>query len=109
MAVPSSGELSLGKIRNEIENNDYDAGPYIANETNLKSAETGVYGAINTDSDEYPDGIVPFAMSEWYLYDHDASGTSEPLDLTFSGIAIQLSKRPTFTGVLISNVGKVEN
>ena len=73
MTVPSSGELSLGKIRQELETSDYSAGPYTTNATSLSDSETGLYAVINTASPSYPNGTAPFAMSEWYSYDNAAS------------------------------------
>ena len=74
MTVPSSGELSLGKIRQELEStstsNDYNEGPYTSAETSLSASETGVYDTINTGSEDRPDGVSPFAMSEWRGYGH---------------------------------------
>ena len=74
MTVPSSGEISLGKIRQELEStstsNDYNEGPYTSAETSLSASETGVYATINSGSEDRPDGVSPFAMSEWRGYGH---------------------------------------
>ena len=80
MAVPSSGEISLGKIRQELEStstsNDYDNGPYTSAATAMKAAEIGTYDTINTSnaSGDRPNNTSPYSMSEWYSYDHNASG-----------------------------------
>ena len=76
MAVPSSGQLSLASIRGELENNTYS--PYTSAATSLGSASNGTYGTINTNnaSADRPDGSTPHAMSEFYNYDHDKSGTT---------------------------------
>ena len=75
MTVPSSGEISLGKIRQELEStstsNDYNEGPYTSAETSLSSSEAGIYATINTGSEDRPDGSAPFQMSEWYGYGHN--------------------------------------
>ena len=77
MTVPSSGELSLGKIRQELEStgtgNDYDNGPYTSAETSLSSSSVGIYDTINTGSEDRPNASAPFKMSEWYGYDHHAA------------------------------------
>ena len=69
MPVPSSGELSLGKIRQELEStgtgNDYDQGPYTSAETSLSSSSVGIYDTINTGSEDRPNASAPFKMSEW--------------------------------------------
>ena len=77
MPVPSSGELSLGKIRQELEStgtgNDYDQGPYTSAETSLSSSSVGIYDTINTGSEDRPNASAPFKMSEWHGYDHHAA------------------------------------
>ena len=76
MAVPSSGELSLRNIHQEIVYNDYTDDDYDeapAGGYSLTDASNGTYGTINTDNDaaDRPDGSAPHAMSEFYAYDHD--------------------------------------
>ena len=75
MTVPSSGEISLGKIRQELEStstsNDYNEGPYTSAATSLSASETGVYDTINSGSENRPDGVAPFKMSEWHGYGHN--------------------------------------
>ena len=72
MAVPGSGTLSLGKIRQELQTANYAGGPYTAAATGLDPAENGTYATINTCSPYYPLSANPANMSEWYGYDHDA-------------------------------------
>ena len=72
MAVPSSGEISLGKIRQELQTANYAGGPYTSAATGLDPAENGTYATINTCSEYYPLSANPANMSEWYGYDHDA-------------------------------------
>ena len=73
MAVPLSGELSLGKVRQEFHNDNYISGPYTSNATELKEASTGTYGNINfaNSVNRRPDQNAPHALSEFYGYDHD--------------------------------------
>ena len=77
MAVPSTGSLSLAKIRDEIENNNYNANlyGYTSGQTSLIDLSDGTYDAINTAnaSADRPNGLTPHSMSEFYSYDHDAS------------------------------------
>ena len=77
MAVPASGEISLAKIRNEIETNAYGTA-YTAGSTSLTSLSTGVYDTINTANAaaDRPDGATPHNMSEFFSYDHDFSSFS---------------------------------
>jgi hypothetical protein len=72
MAVPLTGTLSLGKIRQELQTANYAGGPYTAAATGLDPAENGTYATINTCSPYYPLSANPANMSEWYGYDHDA-------------------------------------
>jgi hypothetical protein len=72
MAVPGTGEISLGKIRQELQAANYTSGPYTAAATGLDPAENGTYATINTCSPYYPLSANPAKMSEWYGYDHDA-------------------------------------
>ena len=77
MAVPSSGVLSLIAIMNEVDDDDYTAGGQYSN-ISLKDLSDGTVDTINTAnaSAARPDGSAPHAMSEFYEYDHDLSGTS---------------------------------
>lgn len=72
MAVPGSGPISLGKIRQELQTANYAGGPYTSAATSLDPAENGTYATINTCSPSYPLSANPAKMSEWYGYDHDA-------------------------------------
>ena len=78
MAVPASGAISLAKIRDEIENNNYNNSiyGYTSGETSLTSLSNGTYDTINTNNaaSDRPDGSAPHAMSEFYNYDHDKQG-----------------------------------
>lgn len=82
MAVPISGAISLAKIRDEFENDDYNNSlyGYTSAATSLQGLWIGTYGAINTAS-TYP-GVStthasvasePHKMSEFYAYNHDAA------------------------------------
>ena len=80
MPCPSSGEISLGKIRQELEStgtsDDYNDGPYTSGATSMARAEDERYDTINTNnaSGDRPNGSAPHSMAEWYSYDHNASG-----------------------------------
>jgi len=72
MACPSSGELSLNKIYNEVDNDNYNAGISNTN-ISLTNLSDGTVDTINTGnaSSDRPDGSAPHEMSEFYSYDHD--------------------------------------
>jgi len=78
MAVPSSGELSLTSIFAELNENDYYVNPdgYSPSLKKLSTGGSPPGEAINTnnDADDRPDESAPHSMSEFYGYDHDASG-----------------------------------
>ena len=81
MAVPSSGQLSLLAIKNEIDEDDYTAGESYSN-VSLKNLSDGTDGTINTNNaaSDRPDGSAPHGMDEFYGYNHDepAPGGSPP-------------------------------
>lgn len=78
MAVPdATTAISLAKIRNEIEENNYDHSlyGYTTGSTSLADLSDGTIDTINTNNDsaDRPDGSTPHAMSEFFSYDHDAA------------------------------------
>jgi len=80
MAVPTSGQLTLGKIYRELIYDDYNASNSVSGvSASLKNMSTGVTETLNTSGATLvPDGSVPHKMSEWYGYDHDASTATAP-------------------------------
>ena len=70
MAVPSSGSLSLAGIGLETKSSAYSTSA--TGQTSLQTIATET--TFNTNSESTPDGEIPYAMSEWYGYDHDAVG-----------------------------------
>jgi hypothetical protein len=84
MAVPGSGALSLVRIKNEVNEDDYNAGVSFTG-ISLQELATGV---INTNSASRPNTSVPHAMSEWYGYDEDAEpvfANAKAVSKTISG------------------------
>jgi hypothetical protein len=69
MVLPASGPISLQNINTEL-------GRTSTATIGLQQAETGVYGAINQNSAQRPDGVAPHSMNEWYGYDHSASAVT---------------------------------
>lgn len=61
MALPTSGTISMGQIRNEV--SDLTA----SNPISLNSLESGSYFPI-TRSPNKPNGTTPNGMGEWYGY-----------------------------------------
>ena len=68
MALPASGEIKLSDIGAEFSAANLDL--------SLGGLEGNIYGAINTASPSYPDGLQPNEFSEWYSYDHNASSNA---------------------------------
>lgn len=66
MALPSSGQLSISDILTEGGQSSTRAN------TTLRDLATGAVFTINTASPSYPNGVAPYAISEWYDYDHSA-------------------------------------
>ena len=105
MTVPNTGEISLGKIRQELEStstsNDYNEGPYTGS-TSLSGSETGVYDTINSGSVDRPDGVGPFKMSEWRGYGHNIAwylnwGANIKNNFVLSGSRSQANTAPNNT------------
>jgi len=67
MALPSSGQISFSDINTEL-------GQSSDAELSLNDAANGNVATINTNSPDTPDSSTPHAISEWYSYDHSASG-----------------------------------
>lgn len=78
MAVPASGQLTLGKIHRELIYDNYNASTAPGSNVSLKNMSTGVTETLNTGSTSIPDGSTPHKMSEWYGYDHDVSTATAP-------------------------------
>jgi hypothetical protein len=67
MTLPSSGTLTMNAINSEL-------GRSSNSQISLDTAENGGYGAINQNSRSRPNASNPAAMSEWYGYNHRATG-----------------------------------
>jgi hypothetical protein len=83
MAVPSSGELSLRGIRDEIGTNNYNGSTSYTN-ISLNDLSIGTYDTINicNPAANRPDGTEPHEMSEFYSYDHDIGVTVSSFSCT---------------------------
>ena len=87
MALPASGQISMGDIRTELG----DSGSI-----SLKEASDGTIATINTGnaSADRPDGNSPHAMTEFYSYDHDLATTAwsnVPADFNLHTLASNFS------------------
>jgi len=81
MPLPPSGVLSMNDIRVEL-------GISTQAPFSLKDASTGVYVTINTCSEYRPNGVSPYAISEWYRYCHSCTcGYQFCLNLSFTSCA----------------------
>ena len=67
MALPSSGQISFSDINTEL-------GQGSDAELSLNDAAQGNVATINTNSTNTPDSSTPHSISEWYGYDHSATG-----------------------------------
>ena len=94
MAVPTSGTLRLASIRNELENNSYPS-TFTGSPTSLKSASLGLHATINMANinANKPDISTPYAMSEFYGYDHDGSIGTSPGSFSQATSAAQNANR----------------
>lgn len=67
MALQASGQISVSEILTELGLDS--AQP----DANLRGLEEGTFVTVNTNSTNRPNGADPYAMSEWYSYDHSAA------------------------------------
>lgn len=94
MAVPANGSLSLRGFRREISANNYNSGNTYTN-ISLKNLSTGVNGTINVANlnANKPDAFTPYAMSEFYKYDHNGVVSTSPGSFAQATAAAQNSNR----------------
>ena len=99
MACPSSGNLILNKIQNELLVNDYTAGN-VYSDVSLRNLSNGTVATINSDNNaasNRPDGSAPHQMSEFYAYDHDAVKSDRRLKTNINLIGHSKSNIPIYT------------
>jgi hypothetical protein len=70
MALASSGTISVSQINTELGRTS------TSSNTSLTSLNTGAHVSLNSNSTSKPNSSTPHQMSEWYSYNHSASGTS---------------------------------
>ena len=89
MAVPSSGALTmLGLHKEKVLDNyaGFGSSPiHISMYDLVNGGDTNGsqedYETTNTNSSSYPNTTAPHSFSEWYSYDHDASGRRSDIRL----------------------------
>ena len=69
MALTASGQISFSDINTEL-------GQSSDAQLSLSDAAQGNVVTINTNSENTPDSSAPHSISEWYSYDHSASGAT---------------------------------
>jgi len=74
MAVPTSGTLVMGKIYQEVDGSGYSSASDPGEITSLAALVGGVPDVLNQNSTSKPNTSTPHSMSEWYGYDHSATG-----------------------------------
>lgn len=87
MALPSSGTISVSEILTEGQVNPSET-------ASLKQLAQGDIFTINTNSPSYPSSTAPFAMSDWYGYDHTAAGAQYYWDLSNDIVWDNATDRP---------------
>ncbi len=85
MTLPTSGPLSFSAINTEL-------GRSSTATMSLQTAETGGYVAINQNSPSRPNGSAPYAVSEWYGYNQNASGAGT-ITLDFFRVVVLATAR----------------
>jgi hypothetical protein len=74
MAVPSSGTLVMGKIYQEVDGSGYSSASDPGEIATLAGLVGGSPDSLNQNSTSKPNTSTPHSMSEWYGYDHSATG-----------------------------------
>lgn len=100
MTLPTSGPLSFSAINTEL-------GRSSTAQMSLQTAETGGYVAINQASPSKPNGLAPYAVSEWYGYDQNAASAGT-ITLDFYNYGAFATARVLINGVInlqLSNTG----
>ena len=75
MALPASGQISIGDIRTELSNtgtNDFRLS-YAGTPASSGATRTSGYVPINQNSATKPDPASPYSISEWYSYNHSTN------------------------------------
>jgi hypothetical protein len=67
MPIPSSGAVKMSDINTELGRTS------TSSNTELSKQANGTYVSINSNSSDKPDGVAPYAMSEWRGYNHSAT------------------------------------
>lgn len=86
MALPSSGQMSMSQVIDEVTGSGHGSGPY-----SLKNLSNGSVAALNTSSTSAPNASSPYQMSEFYSYNRSQcptpAGDSEagPFDVLVGG------------------------
>lgn len=97
MALPASGQLSIGSIRGELDN----AGTSsfgLSNAGNPSTRGTG-FTPKNQNSSSKPNDTSPYAISEWYSYNHSQNGSCGTTYTTPSVGAGYVYNRINITGI----------
>lgn len=90
MAIPSSGKVSIGDIRTELQNGGTDnfslkkAGRPTTN--GLLGSDPPQYTPVNQNSSTIPNNSQPYNISEWRGYDHSQYGLCSSTSFTSPNI-----------------------
>lgn len=72
MALPASGQISIGGIRTELSNTGTNNFSLVRAGANGVSRGEG-YTPLNQSSTSKPNFTAPYGMNEWYSYNHSAN------------------------------------
>jgi hypothetical protein len=70
MALTSSGQIKVSEINTELGRTS------TSSNTSVKNLNTGAHVTINSNSTSKPNSSAPHQMSEFYSYNHSASGAT---------------------------------
>lgn len=85
MPLPSSGTLSMGDIRAELLNSGTSSFSLGYSGQQGNAVKTSGYVPINRASTSKPNSTSPYAVSEWYSYNHSSSKSCSGTGFTAGG------------------------
>lgn len=75
MSLPSSSTISIGDIRTELQNTGTSSYRLSYSGQQNGATKTSGYVPLNVASTSKPNNSAPFAISEWYSYNHSSAQT----------------------------------
>lgn len=85
MPLPASGQVSIGDIRTELQNGGTSSYRLSYAGQQNGAVKTSGYVPLNKSSSSKPNTSSPFAVSEWFSYNHTSSQTCSGTGFSMNG------------------------